>query len=90
MSRDLSRNQRRLVVLAAFAVFWGAFLVTIGFRPLYVAILVGGLLAAAAIGLEGRRAAAVLRAHARRVEVPAGGRDRVGRVGQRAAVAARG
>ena len=57
MSRELSRNQRRLAAIAAFGVFWGAFLVTIGFSLLLVVIVVGGLVGAAAIGLQGRRAA---------------------------------
>jgi hypothetical protein len=43
MSRELSRNRQRLVALAAFGVFWGAFLVTIGFRPLHVVLVIGGL-----------------------------------------------
>ena len=31
MSRELSRNQQRLAAIAAFGVFWGGLLVTIGF-----------------------------------------------------------
>jgi tetratricopeptide (TPR) repeat protein len=56
MSRELSRNQRRLAAIAAFGVFWGAFLVTIGFSLLLVVIVFGALVGAAAIGLQGRRA----------------------------------
>ena len=41
MSRELSRNQRRLAAIAAFGVFWGAFLVTIGFPPLFVGLVLG-------------------------------------------------
>ena len=66
MSRELSRNQRRLAAIAAFGVFWGAFLVTIGFPPLYVAIAVVVLLGAAMLGLEGRRTIATLRRYAGR------------------------
>lgn len=76
MSRELSRQQRRLAVIAAFGVFWGAFLVTIGFRPLHVIIVVGGLLGAAALGLEGRGAAAALRPHASRAGMRAAARGR--------------
>ena len=72
MSRELSRNQRRLAAIAAFGVFWGAFLVTIGFSLLLVVIVVGGLVGAAAIGLQGRRAATALR----RARTQAAGRAR--------------
>jgi tetratricopeptide (TPR) repeat protein len=61
MSRELSRNQRRLAAIAAFGVFWGAFLVTIGFSLLLVVIVIGGLVGAAALGLQGRRAATAIR-----------------------------
>ncbi len=53
MSRELSRNRQRLAALVAFGVFWGALLITIGFRPLYVVIVIGGLLGVAALALEG-------------------------------------
>ncbi len=66
MSRELSRNQRRLAAIAAFGVFWGAFLVTIGFSLLLVVIVVGGLVGAAAIGLQGRRVVPALRLSASR------------------------
>jgi tetratricopeptide (TPR) repeat protein len=69
MSRELSRNRRRFAAFAAFGVFWGAFLVTVGFRPLHVVTLIGGPLAVAAIALEGRRAAAALRPHVSRAGV---------------------
>jgi tetratricopeptide (TPR) repeat protein len=76
MSRELSRKRQRLAALAAFGVFWGAFLVTIGFRPLHVVILIGGLVAVAAVALEGRHAAAQLRSHASQAGVWAAGRAR--------------
>jgi tetratricopeptide (TPR) repeat protein len=80
MSREPSRNRRRLAALAAFGLFWGAFLVTIGFRPLHVVILIAGLLGVAALALEGRCAAAVLRPalgpHARRAGARAAGGGR--------------
>ena len=61
MSRELSRNQRRLAAIAAFGMFWGAFLVTIGFSLLLVVIVIGGIVGAAAVGLQGRRAATAMR-----------------------------
>ncbi len=64
MSRELSRNQRRLAAIAAFGVFWGAFLVTIGFSLLLVLIVVGGLVGVAALGLQGRGLARALRMRA--------------------------
>ena len=76
MSRDLSRNWQRLAALAAFGVFWGAFLVTIGFRPLHVLILIGGLVVVAALAFEGRQAVAALRSRASQAGVWAAGRGR--------------
>jgi tetratricopeptide (TPR) repeat protein len=61
MSRELSRNQRRLAAIAAFGVFWGAFLVTIGFGLLLVVIVIGGLVGVAALGLQGRGMARAVR-----------------------------
>jgi tetratricopeptide (TPR) repeat protein len=60
MSRENSRNRQRLAALAAFGVFWGALMVTIGFRPLHVVIVIGGLLVVAVLALEGHHAAAAL------------------------------
>jgi tetratricopeptide (TPR) repeat protein len=64
MSRELSRNQRRLAAIAAFGVFWGAFLVTIGFGLLLVVIVIGGLVGVAALGLQGRGMARAVRLRA--------------------------
>jgi tetratricopeptide (TPR) repeat protein len=76
MSRELSRNRQRLAAFAAFGVFWGALLATIGFRLLYVVVLIGGLLGVAALALEGRRLLATLSPLARRAGVWAAGRGR--------------
>ena len=76
MSRELSRNQRRLAAIAAFGVFWGAFLVTIGFSLLLVVIVIGGLVGAAALGLGGRRAIAAVLVRARRTGAHVAGRGR--------------
>ena len=64
MSRELSRNQRRLAAIAAFGLFWGAFLVTIGFGLLLVVIVIGGLVGVAALGLQGRGMASAARLRA--------------------------
>ena len=77
MARELSRNQRRLAAIAAFGVFWGAFLVTIGFKLLYVAIAFVVLVGAAALGLGGRRSLGTLRHHASRAGTAVAGRGRV-------------
>ena len=61
MSAEISRNRRRLGAVAAFCVFWGAFLVTIGFPPLVVLAVLGGIVLVVAIHVEGRRTAAALR-----------------------------
>jgi hypothetical protein len=66
VSRELSRNQRRLAAIAAFGGFWGAFLITIGFKPLYVVIAFGVLVGTAALGLGGRGSFGILRRHASR------------------------
>jgi tetratricopeptide (TPR) repeat protein len=67
LSRELSRNQRRLAAIAAFGVFWGAFLVTIGFPLLYVAVAIVVLIGAAALALEGRPTTAALRRYGSRI-----------------------
>ena len=54
MSRDLSQNERRLAALAAIGVLWGALLLAIGFRLVFVAAVIGGLLLAATAALQGR------------------------------------
>jgi tetratricopeptide (TPR) repeat protein len=61
VSAENSRNRRRLAAVAAFGVFWGAFLVTIGFPPLLVLAVLGGIVLVGAIHVEGRRTAAALR-----------------------------
>ena len=76
MSRELSRNQRRLAAIAAFGGFWGAFLITIGFKPVYVAIAFGVLVGTAALGLGGRGTLATLRGHASRAGTVVAGRSR--------------
>ena len=68
MSRELSRNQRRLAAIAAFGVFWGAFLVTIGFPPLLVGLALALLVGVAALGFGGRGSIAILRRQASRVD----------------------
>ena len=65
MSRELSRNQQRLAAIAAFGVFWGGFLVTIGFPLVPVTVVVVGLVGVAALALLGRPAVAALRRRAR-------------------------
>ena len=54
MSRDLSQNERRLAVLAAIGVLWGALLLAIGFAFFFVVAVIGGLLLAATAVLQGR------------------------------------
>lgn len=76
MSRELSRNQRRLAAIAAFGLFWGAFLVTIGFKLLYVVIALVVLVGAVALGLGGRPAIAKLRRQTSRAGTAAAGRGR--------------
>lgn len=66
MARELTRNQRRLVALAASGLFWGALLVTVGFRLVHVVVVLGGLAGAAALWLRRRRLAPALRPWARR------------------------
>ena len=60
MSRELTRNERRLGMLALTGLFWGAFLVAIGFTIPFVVLVLGVLLAAAVAGLQGRAIAAAL------------------------------
>ena len=65
MSRELTRNERRLGMLALTGLFWGAFLVAIGFTIASVAIVLGLLLMAAAVALQGRAIAAPFMPRAR-------------------------
>lgn len=60
MSRELSQNERRLAVLAAIGLLWGALLVALGVTLPFVAVVVGGLLLVAATGLQGRVLASTL------------------------------
>ena len=95
MSAEISRNRRRLAAVAAFCVFWGAFLVTIGFPPLVVLAVLGGIVLVAAIHVEGRRAAAAVRPRLRRASAVASRFDwqryaAVGRLGAQAAARAGG
>ena len=66
MARELSQNERRLSVLGAICLFWGALLVAIGFTVPFVAIVVGGLLVIGVIGLQGRALAGVVEPALRR------------------------
>jgi tetratricopeptide (TPR) repeat protein len=66
MSRELSQNERRLAALAAIGLLWGALLVAIGFKVLFVLMVVGGLLAIAAAALHGRALLATIRPRLRR------------------------
>jgi len=61
VSAENSRNRRRLAAVAAFCVFWGALLVTIGFPPLLVLALLGGIVLVGAIHVEGGQIADALR-----------------------------
>ena len=61
MSAENSRNRRRLAAVAAFCVFWGALLVTIGFPPLLVLAVLGGIVLLGAIHVEGSRIGDALR-----------------------------
>ena len=61
MSRELSRNQQRLAAIAAFGVFWGGMLVTIGFPLVPVTVVVVVLVGITALALLGRPAAAGFR-----------------------------
>ena len=65
MSAENSRNRRRLAAVAAFCVFWGALLVTIGFPPLLVLAVLGGIVLVGVIHVEGRGTADALRARLR-------------------------
>ena len=78
MSRELTQNERRLAVLGAIALLWGACLVTIGFTLTFVAVVVGGLLLVAIVGLQGRAIVAAVKPRAHQV----GGRLR-GATGER-------
>jgi tetratricopeptide (TPR) repeat protein len=60
MSRELTQNERRLSVLGAIGLLWGALLVAIGFTVPFVAIVLGGLLLIAVAGLQGRALAAAV------------------------------
>jgi tetratricopeptide (TPR) repeat protein len=57
MERELSRNGRRLAALAAFGVFWGAFLVVLGLGVLPVLAVLAVVLGAAGLVLERTRLA---------------------------------
>lgn len=75
MSRELTRNERRLAMLAVAGLFWGAFLVALGFTLPFVVVVLGALFLAAAIGLQGRAlgaAARALSARAGRIDWAAG------------------
>jgi tetratricopeptide (TPR) repeat protein len=61
MARELSRSERRLMILAVFALFWGAFLVALGVALPLVAVVLGALVATAAVGLGAPRLYAALR-----------------------------
>ena len=66
MSRDLSRNERRLAALGAIGLLWGALLVAIGFAFLFVVAVIGVLLLIAAAGLQGRSLASAIGPRLRR------------------------
>ena len=66
MSAEISRNRRRLAALGGFCLFWGALLVAIGFPPLFVVVVLGGIVLVGAIHVEGPRTAAALSPHAHR------------------------
>lgn len=53
MSRELTRSERRLAVLALIGLFWGALLLLVGVAFWLVAAAVGAPLAAAAAALHG-------------------------------------
>ena len=63
MSAEISRNRRRLAALGAFCLFWGALLVAIGFPPLLVLVVLGGILLVAGIHAEGPRTVVALSPH---------------------------
>ena len=65
MSRELTRNERRLAALGAMGLLWGAILLTIGFTLPFVVVVVGGLLLVATVGLQGRAIAAAFKPRAR-------------------------
>ena len=67
MSRELTQNERRLAVLGAIGLLWGALLVTIGFTLPFVVVVVGGLLLVAIVGLQGRAIAAAIKPRSRQV-----------------------
>jgi tetratricopeptide (TPR) repeat protein len=66
VSAEISRNRRRLAALGGFCLFWGALLAAVGFPPLFVVVVLGGIVLIAAIHVEGRRTAVTLSPHARR------------------------
>ena len=61
MSRELTQNERRLSVLGAIGLLWGALLVAIGFTVPFVAIMISALLLIAVVGLQGRALAAAVK-----------------------------
>ena len=67
MSRQLTQNERRLAVLGAIGLLWGALLLTIGFSLPLVVVVVGGLFLVATVGLQGRAIAAAIKPRSRRV-----------------------
>jgi tetratricopeptide (TPR) repeat protein len=87
MSRELSGNQRRLTAFGALALFWGLLLAAVGIAPFVVVGLIVAVVAAVALGLEGRRlvagggprlhsAAAALAARGRRADAWVAARGR--------------
>ena len=87
MSREPTQNERRLAVLGAIALLWAAFLLTIGFTLAFVAVVVGGLLLVATMGLQGRAIAAAVEPRLRRAGTTLHGIDWAGKreaVGRRA------
>ena len=65
MSRELTRNERRLAALGAMGLLWGAILVTIGFTLPFVVVVVGGLLLVATVGLQGQAIAGAFKPRSR-------------------------
>ena len=63
----VSEHASPLAVLGAIALLWGACLVTIGFTLAIVAVVVGGLLLVAIVGLQGRAIVAAVKPCAHQV-----------------------
>ena len=66
MARELSRSERRLMILGVFALFWSAFLVALGVALPLVVVVLGALAATAAAGLGAPRLYVALRPYAGR------------------------